>query len=501
MRSPRILDLIGDALNPIVVKELKQALQSRFMMAMLLGFLLVQVVALALYLMVQGLDGRLDAVDFQGGRSVFGFLHWILLGVCLLFIPAYSGFRLAAERSEVHVDLLFIGALSPRAILAGKVIAAMILALILFSACAPFMTFTYFLRGIDLPSIFVIIALDFVEVLVMVMIALFLAIVPANRLFKVLLGLGGLFFGLIVFAYTLAGTYTLLENGLLASLDSPEFWAICLAVLLGTLGGILFLFVCSVGLLSPLSANRSLPLRVGMTLFWLGSAIPLVLCANWVGSDWPISVWVTLAGIGLSLCLMIAVCEREQWAPRVARTIPWQWWLRPIAFLFFSGSAGGVLWACLLCAACWLALPVVSAGWLPALAQSERAGSVRLNLLTMTMMFAYTYCYALTAVFLRRVLIKVQPIYTWILVLALMALGSALPYLVTFLIHYREWSFATHYHWLLTSPDVGMRLVGDSAIGGEGIAFVFVSCWAGIVTLLNAPWFIRQLYRFRPYAG
>jgi hypothetical protein len=501
MRSPRWLDLVSDAVNPVVVKELKQALQSRFVVAVLLLFLLGQVVALGIYLMVQSTNGNLDAADFQGGRTVFGLLHWILLATCILFLPVYSGFRLAAERSEVYVDLLFIGALSPRAILAGKFVAALILASIIFCACAPFMTFTYFLRGIDLPSIFVIIGVDFLEVMAMVMLGLFLAIVPANRLFKVLLALVGLFFGLFVFGYTVGGTYTLLDTGALAAMDSPEFWTVTLAIVLEVLGVILFLFVGSVGLLSPLSANRMLPLRVGVSLFYLGSAVPLAACAGWIGDDWPIHVWLIASGILVSLGLLIVVNEREQWGPRVARTIPRRWWLRPAVFLFYSGAAGGVLWACLLGAGCWLALPLVRAGWSDPLSRSETVESVRNTLLFTTAMFAYTYCYALGAVFLRTVLIKIQPVYTWVLALALMTLGSVLPYLAIFLVHYRDWSLATHSLWLLTDPIAGMRLMSEPELGGEGPAILYLSCWAGIATLLNAVWFIHQMRRFRPGAA
>jgi hypothetical protein len=501
MRSPRFLDLIGDAVNPIVVKELKQALQSRFVIAVLLLFLLGQMVAVGIYLMVKSLDGSLDAADFQGGQAVFSLLHWILLATCMLFIPVYSGFRLAAERSEVHVDLLFIGALSPRAILAGKVVAALILALIIFSACTPFMTFTYFLRGIDLPTIFIIIGLDFLMVAAMVMLALFLAIVPANRMFKVLLGVLGLFFGLAVFGMMLGSTTTLLESGLLAAMEGPEFWTGALAFFLVTLGGILFLFVCSVGLLSPLSANRTLPLRIGVTFYLLCMIVPLAGCANWIGEDWPIRTWLWSASILLSLGLLIAVNEREKWGPRVARTIPRRWWLRPIAFLFFSGAAGGVLWASLSCAGYWLVLPLLKAGLLPSVPRTEAVENVQISLRVTTALFAYTYCYALTAVFLRNVLFKIQPVYTWVLALALAALGSVLPYLLVFLIHYRDWSLSTHSSWLLTNPGVGMRLAGDPQLGGEWAVIAYLSCWAAVVTVLNGQWFIRQMRRFRPVAA
>src|SRR5205823_4778714 len=80
-------------------------------------------------------------------------LQGILLFTCLLFIPAYTGIRLAAERSDINVDLLFISTLRPRAIVRGKFVAALVLAVLIFSACTPFMTFSYLLRGLDVPSV------------------------------------------------------------------------------------------------------------------------------------------------------------------------------------------------------------------------------------------------------------------------------------------------------------------------------------------------------------
>src|SRR5262249_44079794 len=150
---------------------------------------------------------------------VFAVLQGILLATCMVFIPAYTGMRLGAERSDVHVDLFFITTLRPRAIIAGKFVAAIVLAILIFSACMPFMAFTYFLRGIDLPSIFFVIAFDFLVVTVTVMLAIFLAVIPANRILKALLGLIGLFIGLLTFGYALGGTIMLVEFGVAAMLE------------------------------------------------------------------------------------------------------------------------------------------------------------------------------------------------------------------------------------------------------------------------------------------
>src|SRR5262249_24721096 len=147
------LERLDDSLNPIVVKELRQAVQSRFVVVALLLFLSLQLLILGLYL-VFGYGARsADMESVNAGREGFLVLQGVLLGTCLLFIPLYAGVRLAAERSDTNVDLLFVTALKPRAIVRGKLFSAVVLVLLIFSACAPFMTFTYLLRGIDMPTI------------------------------------------------------------------------------------------------------------------------------------------------------------------------------------------------------------------------------------------------------------------------------------------------------------------------------------------------------------
>jgi hypothetical protein len=48
----------------------------------------------------------------------------------------------------------FITTIRGRAVIRGKMLAAAIVTLLIYSACMPFMTFTYLLRGVDLPTTF-----------------------------------------------------------------------------------------------------------------------------------------------------------------------------------------------------------------------------------------------------------------------------------------------------------------------------------------------------------
>lgn len=491
MKATGQIERLGDSLNPIVVKELRQAVQSRFVVAVLLLFLLAQVLYIGAYVMFESLNGNFDTSDFQGGRGVFSMLEAILLITAMLFVPAYTGFRLAAERSDTHVDLYFIAALRPRAIVTGKFAAALVLALLIFSACAPFMTFTYFLRGIDLSTIFSVISIDFVLVAIAVMLAIFLAVVPANRVVKVLLGLVGILSGFLVIVNMLSITYLVLHQGIpfLGGSDVEVIWS---TVIIASAGVIGFLGACAVGLLSPHSANRTLPLRLAVTLFGVGGGLLLTGVSLWSEETGPMSLWMFQTGMLLFVGVLVAVNEREQWAPRLARTIPRRAWLRPLAFLFYSGAAGGLLWTCALGLACWLVFQL----WVSVNAAPNVAGDLARSFRDLALLFAYLICYGLTAIFLRNTVLRISPLYTWVIVLMLMAAGSILPYLITFLIHRGSWSFATHYYWLVTNPGAGIALLGEA---GQEYGLMFLAAWATLGVLLNARWFWRQIAAFRPY--
>ena len=177
-------------LNPIVIKELRQAVRSWAVTGMLLLFLTVLFITSLVVLVNQSLNVNEDA---ELGRQMFQMFTVILAGASILFIPLYIGGRLGAERMESNHDLLYVSTLSPVRIIRGKFFCGAYLALLFFSVCLPFMTLTNLLRGIDLPSVFFILAVLFLVVCALNQVAIFLACLPLNRAFKLLLALGGFF--------------------------------------------------------------------------------------------------------------------------------------------------------------------------------------------------------------------------------------------------------------------------------------------------------------------
>lgn len=494
----------GDWINPIVVKELRQAVQSKFVVAVLLLFLLVQLSILGIYLVVTTTRFDPSAPEYyQAGGPVFGILQGILLGTCLLFIPLYTGFRLAAERSDTNVDLLFITTLPPRAVVWGKLGAALVLAGLIVSACAPFMAFAYLLRGLDMPSILLALGLDLLAVLAAAQLAIFVALIPTNRVFKALLGLLA-FAGLVLlFWRTLAGTLAAAERG---SATVTGFWAGLGCLVLGALAVVGLFFAWSVALLNPPSANRALGVRLYLLAAWLATGAGCG-AGSWLLRDGvPMVYWVAGMGVVAGLAVVCAVNERESWGPRVARAIPRRWWLRGPAFLLYSGAAGGVAFGVLLFGLTALATRVWIDRALPHVGQPAFPWQARMfedMLRALVLGGLYVLSYALTAVLVRRFSPwPIPALYTWVVMVVLVVVGSVLPFLVDFLLFFRDWRFEDQYPWLLTVPVAGFAAIGDERCRHFAwVFYAFAGSWAAAAALLNGPWFIRQLLRFRPRAG
>ena len=526
----RLFGKLDDWLNPIVVKELRQAVRSRVVVVALMLFLLLQIALFGLHVLQIETAHSQNEEIFSAGRQVFRILQGALLGTCLL-VPIYAGLRLGAERSDTNVDLLFISTLRPRAIVSGKLLAALVLVLLIFSACTPFMTFSYLLRGLDMPTIGLVLYIDFLVTLGAIQVALFLAVIPAPLAVRgvfILAGLGGLIY---LFTGTLEWTGALIQSGLGTFPEPWMFWLPLLAETLVELGLAGLLFVWSVAILSPPSANRALPVRLYLLFFWL---VTMCVAGYWsqklnqldrpepgLNPYHPIGWWVVFSGVLFSLQLVLSINEREHWGPRVARSIPRRAWLRMPAFLLYSGSAGGVLFSLLiLLLTFWGGILV-----LEHFGDNREGGESLVESLKLVMLVGlYTYCYCLSAVLIRAALMRnhLRPLGTWVLAVMLTGLGSILPYLLAYFFYPEALRYSAREQelWRATNPfasiDEAMlyhRTTSYPRLSGAGFrehsrfwardifdapCLPFLAGWAAVVTLLGSLWVAGQAGRFQP---
>ncbi len=476
---------LDDALNPIAVRELRQAVQGKFVTAVLMFLLVLQLVALGIFL----ITSNDVATDFSAGRNIFIVLQGILLATCMLFVPAYTAARMASERSDINVDLLYVTTLRPRSVIGGKLLAALMLTAVILSACMPFMTFTYFLRGIDLPSIFVLLLLDFFVVAISIQLAVFIACMPIIKVFKVLLGLAGLSLLSTMFATTMGASFSLLESGVGSMLGSWKFWGPACVVLIFGLSAMGLLFVLSVALVTPLAANRALPVRLYLACVWLLTGVIAAIWSFVQGTHIPVIIWNIVSSTVFSIAFFAAVSERGRLGRRVSQSVPRPGWGRLLAFLYYSGAAGGVAWSGLM-----LGLTILLAfGWSGLFPLFGEANDLRESAVVMVGFGFYAFGYAMTGLTLRRWwLNRLNPKYTWLVALILLAVGSVLPFLIAlfFLGPWRD------------LEDLGVLLISSPfvlAIEPERLLYIAIAgTYAMVVALLNFVWFFKQVRNFRP---
>jgi hypothetical protein len=492
MINANIINRIDEMLNPIAVKELRQAVQGKFVVGILLLFLTVAVGAIGMAAMAY--DEQLSNLD--SGRYAFLFFMGILMGTCLLFIPVYASSRIAMERSDSNTDLLFATTLKPGAIIRGKFISAMILCILIYSACMPFMVLTYLLRGIDLPSIFFLLGVGILTVMAGLQASIFLGCLPISKLFKGLLGLAG-FSGLLLLVFMVMEiSETILRQGIPSLLGFWNFWGPILGIVGLVFMGMGFLHVLSATIITPPSANRALPVRIYMTSAWLVCTIVAVVWGaysrrSFASNQFLVMMWAILFVSLFSLAFLAGISEREKLGPRVARKVPKRLIFRIPAFLFYSGAGGGVIWAILM-----MALTIgVSYYYLYTMRKSYGGNSDLEQCLQFLLPFSlYIIGYGLLALLLRRLMLGkfIKSTMTWAMAFILIVIGSVVPPLIAFFSKIKM-GYQTGHEWFLGNP------FGELAYDRQWKDFLTVSAvFASLLFVISVPWLFKQMRQFKP---
>jgi hypothetical protein len=485
-----LLGWLDERMNPIVLKELRQAVRSRFIVGVLMLLLGLQLLVLLLFVMYD------DDLARQGGMRVFGVLYGLLTGLSLLLIAGYAGVRLSSELSGQNMDLMFITTLRPRSIILGKVLAAAILALMMYSTCMPFMSFTYLLRGIDLPTIFASLGASYIGVLLAICLAIFLGSIRGAVITKLLLA------GAFLLSMILHGSLATLVVSMSYGLAGADYWP-----MMGTLVGLEvlgmgLLAVLAIAMVMPPVANRALPVRLYLTIAWAVSGAVAALWAWSQASKDPMDVWGTVTMLLLCVAIPVSASERDELPPRVRRMIPRRRLLRPGAFLLFSGSGAGMLW-CLLLGGATMAVLYVSyamwGGWGMApthvmvarrgLTSSGLAGGFWNEMFAAKLGIAATYLFiatVLSGLVTRFLWSRQGRRHTWIGAFILLGLLAMLPIMI-YGSAYPQWGKVKYLStvYVLISDRVDSGLLVVFAVG-----LLAAMAWAPIV--------VRQALRFAP---
>ena len=249
-------DRASDWLNPILVKETRQALKSRAFIVsfflLLLGSWLISVI---------GLLAAGPAIEY--GRTGHFFFVFYFGALCLAVgaVVPYNAFRsLLSEREENTYDLLSITSLSPGQIVRGKWACSLLQALLFYFAIIPFMAFSSLMPGFDFVQSAVLLIFALYSSVALSMVMLMLSTTIKQRTWQGLISLLVLsLLGFVIFV-TLSGLSGLIFSEL--PLAAPWFWWGIGGFLAVTLSYLWLFYQIAVARLTFESENRATNIRL-----------------------------------------------------------------------------------------------------------------------------------------------------------------------------------------------------------------------------------------------
>lgn len=340
-RLEALLDRAGDRLNPILVKEARQAMKSRQFVITFSLLLLVGWVWTVLFIAF-----GLPAIYYApvGPGVLMG--YYVVLSIPLLIVVPYAAFRsLAAEQEDGTYELLSITTLSSRQIVLGKLGSAVLQMMVYYSALAPSIAFTYLLRGIDIVTIGLFLIYTFLASLLLSAFGLMMATITRARHWQVLLSVALVMILLVVTFIWDSSFLSLLMSGTALPLDSADFWLANLCLFSFYLPLVALLILIAAGQITFASENRSTPIRAVLV-------VPQILFAGWMVDSWLRSneeellfVWTVLAAVYWAIAGALLSGETAELSPRAKRRLP-QSLVGRVTFTWFNpGSGTGYVFA------------------------------------------------------------------------------------------------------------------------------------------------------------
>jgi hypothetical protein len=331
----RFLGTVSERLNPILVKETRQALKSR------------QFVVTFFLLLIAGWIWSLAGVAMLGPEVLYGargaevfWGYYCILAFPLLIIVPFGAFRsLAVEQEDRTYELLSITDLNPRQIVSGKLGSAVVQMTVYLSAIAPCLAFTYMLRGIDFPTILFMVFYAVVGSLSTSAIALLAGTLTGEKHWQVVVSvllIIGLFWVFIIYV-TWFTSIVLYYAGL--TFDEPVFWQVNAGILTAVATFFLLVFYAAVGQITFASDNRATRLRVIML-------VQHVLFTGWMAWAMVMEpeseialVYLMVLGFYWYVAGALMSGEWPQLSTRVKRQLP-QTFLGRVLFTWFNPGPG-----------------------------------------------------------------------------------------------------------------------------------------------------------------
>ena len=486
VKVDRVCEEIGDKLNPILVKETRQALKSRQFVT---TFSVLLFAALA-WTVIGSLSLMPDIyTEPSAPRLLIG--YYIVLAIPMLLVVPLAAYRsLEGEIDDGTLELLSITTLSPWYIVLGKLASACLQMVLYFVALFPCVAYAYTLRGVDLPTTLLIIFLLVISALFLTIVALFFAPLSRSRTGRIVTLLSVITI-LLVAEWGLG--WFVIETILQGNpFNSQWLYFLCVAAILLPAAVGHLLLTSTAAQLTPESENRSTQIRLSTLMV---SAVTIGLGAYAAKSLTPMEAIPMVSVFGMTLCIFwtatgaMMCAESPVLTPRIRRELPDSFLARAFLTWLTPGPATGLVFASVNLAI----VAAVGIYGLNYLASQPSMNNVMMRLPVMSRL-AVAYC-----VYVIGLLIGVR----WIVALlrinnnprveigiaALLALGvmsALLPYSIA--LHYNDYRPFEYSNWQITNWAWTLEEIVD----GRNLTFqvsivAFVVLAAFLITLFLSP--------------
>jgi len=505
-RSNQLREKMSDWVNPILVKEARQALKSRQFVVTFFLLLLVSWVISSFGVIFAG-----EQLEFGAIGGYFFSCYYMVLSVAIFLIVPLGAYRsLLAERDENTYELLSITTLSPRQIVWGKLSSAFLQLLIYYSSISPFIAFCALLQGFDLPIAAFVLVMSMIVSMGASLIAITFASFSKRKhwqMFSMLVLLAGL-------CWLVFGSWGLIGMTSFQSLpfDDADFWLVIGLLLVGFCSYFVLLLQLATAQLTFETDNRSTPIRITCSVqFWLlwsigcfGVLVFYIFVRGYSSIfsssvslnilDEIATVCLVLSGIHWSVVGLFAATEDDHLSRRARRSLPSNGMVRLLSVPFIPGGQRGYLYLLLHLAA----LMFIVTG-LQILIPSARSSEDLVALAYTICCYIAIFC-GLGALVMRlgsRVSNEIKSAHARVFTLILLGAGTILP-LVPSVFDRTPWDrdsifYVTNPFYVLSrvERDWGNQAITLVLLGVTTIAVVmlnFSAMMRGIRDVMTLPW-------------